>query len=117
MARDAGPVLAREPSWVGAVRVESLRDQRANELVAILGRSALRDLVDLYFLDKAGWPADEGLPDALRKDAGTDPGWLAWAIAQVEIHELPGMITDLDLGDLARYRDDLVTRLLDAAGG
>ncbi len=74
VARDTGPVLVPEPTLAGAIRVESLRDQRANKLAAIVGRSTLRDLVDLYFLDKAGWPPLDGLADALRKDAGTDPG-------------------------------------------
>jgi hypothetical protein len=75
---------------VGGIRVESLQDQRANKLSAVLGRSALRDLVDL--------------------------ARAAWALSQVEIAPLSDMIVELDSDDLRQFRDDLVGKLLDAAG-
>lgn len=116
VAQDAAPRLARDPADVDGIKVESLRDQRANKLTAVLGRSAPRDLVDLFFLSKAGLPALEGLEDASKKDGGMDPGWLAWALSQIEIAPLPGMLVDLDLEELRAFRDDLVAKLLDAAG-
>ncbi|MEZ4443724.1 MAG: nucleotidyl transferase AbiEii/AbiGii toxin family protein [Polyangiaceae bacterium] len=115
VANDASPRLDRGVAVRGLV-VESLRDQRANKLVAALGRSELRDLVDLYFIERAGLPALEGLDDALSKDGGMDPAWLAWALDQIEIDELPGMIADLPVTALAAYRDRLRDRLLDRAG-
>ena len=53
--------------------VESLSDLRANKLTCILSRSEPRDLVDLYFLDRAGHPPERDLELALKKDAGIDP--------------------------------------------
>lgn len=116
VAQDSAPRLTPTATLVGSVRVESLRDQRANKLTAVLGRSALRDLVDLYFLSRAGWPPLEGLSDAATKDAGMDPGWLAWALSQIQVALLPGMLVELDLADLRQFRDELVAKLLDIAG-
>jgi hypothetical protein len=116
VSHDNAARLVPDGELVDGIKVESLRDQRANKLSALLGRSALRDLVDLYFLSKAGWPTLEGLADATTKDGGMDPGWLAWALSQIEIAPLPGMIVELDLDELRRFRDELVARLLDAAG-
>jgi hypothetical protein len=116
VAQDAAPRVTAEAVVVGGIKVESLRDQRANKLSAGLGRSALRDLVDLYFLEKAGLPPLDGLPEATTKDGGMDPAWLGWALSQIEIAPLPGMIVELDLDELRRFRDDLVGKLLDVAG-
>lgn len=48
------PVADIEPTVeVEGVTVESLADLRANKLTCLLSRSEPRDLVDLYFLDRA----------------------------------------------------------------
>lgn len=117
VAADSALRLEPEPTMLGALRVETLRDQRANKLVALLGRSELRDLVDLYFIEQAGLPAINGLGDAVTKDGGMDPAWFAWALGQVKVAALPGMLVPLDLEDLARYRDRLQAGLLHIAAG
>jgi hypothetical protein len=116
IAEDTAPRLLADPVFVGALRVESLRDQRANKLGAVLGRSELRDLVDLWFIERAGLSAIEGFEDALTKDAGMDPAWFAWAIAQIEIEPLRGMIALFDEEELRTFRDRLVRDVLDRAG-
>ena len=116
VASDASKRLVVDETRVGAVRVESLRDQRANKLTALLGRSELRDLVDLYFLEGAGWPAIDGFEDALAKDGGFDPAWFAWALDQIEVAPLRGMERPLDTAELAAFRDRLKQQALDRAG-
>jgi hypothetical protein len=116
VVEDAAPHTLADPILVGSLRVESLRDQRANKLASVLGRSELRDLVDLWFIEQAGLPAIEGLEDAATKDAGMDPAWLAWAVAQIEIRPLPGMVARLDESALGRFRESLVSAALDLAG-
>ena len=116
VASDTAPRLVVEDTYVGAVRVEALRDQRANKLAALLGRSELRDLVDLYFIEQAGLPAIEGLSDAVAKDAGMDPAWLAWALEQIEVRALRGMIVPIAEDDVRLFRDRLARSCLDRAG-
>jgi hypothetical protein len=116
VAADASPRLVAEDTYVGPIRVESLRDQRANKLIALLGRSELRDLVDLYFIERAGLPILEGFDDAVSKDGGMDPAWFAWAVAQIQLKPLRGMIAPLEQDDLRRFQDDLQRGALDRAG-
>lgn len=82
----------------------------ANKLCAILGRSEPRDLVDLFYLEKAGHRILGALPAARRKDAGLTPGQLAWAISEVPLDRLPdGLLAPLSLDELRDFR----ARLLD----
>ncbi|MBN1607103.1 MAG: nucleotidyl transferase AbiEii/AbiGii toxin family protein [Polyangiaceae bacterium] len=116
VAADAAPLLDAECPTVEGIRVLSLRDQRANKIVTLLGRSELRDLVDLFCLEREGWPLLEGIDDAMQKDAGVDLAWLAWAMRQIEVRPLLGLIAPLDLQALRRYRDGIAEALLDRAG-
>jgi hypothetical protein len=99
------------PTTIEGIEIESLVDLRANKLTCILSRSEPRDLVDLYFLDRAGFPPAQDLSLALRKDAGIDPGVLAWLVAQFPIAPLPMMLTLLTPDQLATFRDELAENL------
>lgn len=98
-----GPVL-------DGIALESLPDLRASKLTCILSRSEPRDLVDLMFLDRAGYPPESDLPLALQKDAGIDPGVLAWLLGQFPIAPLPKMLVDVGRDELLAFRDDLRER-------
>ncbi len=112
VAADTSRRLVEADTYVGEVRVESLRDQRANKIVALLGRSELRDLVDLFFIEEAGLPVAQGFDDALAKDGGMDPLWFAWALDQIEIAELGGLLRPVDTAKLRSFRDGLVRQTL-----
>ena len=103
---DIAPAVLIEGIWV-----ESERDLRASKLTCILSRSEPRDLVDLLFIERAGHPVPDDIPLALRKDAGTDPGVLAWLLHQFPIEPLPIMLEPLATEDLRAFRDDLAERL------
>ena len=104
--------LADDPVLLDdGVRVASLLDLRANKLTCVLSRSEPRDLVDLFFLDRAGFPPELDLPQALRKDMGIDPGILAWLVGQFPVTPLPRMLQPLDSAELLAFRDDLANRL------
>jgi hypothetical protein len=90
---------------------DPIEELLANKLCAILGRSEPRDLVDLFYLDQAGYHLLDTLPAARRKDAGLTPGQLAWAIGQVPLDRLPaGLLAPLTLDALRAFR----ARLIDA---
>lgn len=102
---------------IEGIEVESLTDLRASKLTCILSRSEPRDLVDLYFLDLAGFPPVADLGIALRKDAGVDPGVLAWLVAQFPTAPLPVMLAPFTQGELVRFRDKLAAQLRGLALG
>ncbi len=105
------PDIAPAPESLEGVAVESLADLRANKLTCILSRSEPRDLVDLFYLHRAGFPAERDLSLALRKDSGTDPGVLAWLLAQFPVQPLPRTFEPLTVEELTRFRDELGERL------
>jgi len=107
--------LMAPPPPVEGIVIESLTDLRANKLTCILSRSEPRDLVDLYFLDQAGFPPERDLGIALRKDAGIDPGVLAWLLAQFPVRPLPTMLEPLTSDQLEKFRDALAERLRSSA--
>jgi hypothetical protein len=108
---DASPDLEAPPGPIEGVIVASLLDLRVAKLTCILSRSEPRDLVDLLFLDRAGFAPERDLPMALRKDAGIDPGVLAWLLRQFPTRPLPIMLRPLTEDELARFRDELAERL------
>lgn len=93
------------------VVVASLADLRAAKLTCLLSRSEPRDLVDLLFLDRAGFPPERDLGLALQKDAGMDPGVLGWLLRDFPLEPLPEMLEPLEVETLAAFRDDLRARL------
>jgi hypothetical protein len=105
------------PPPIEGIVVESLLDLRASKLTCILSRSEPRDLVDLYFLDQAGFPPVRDLDLALRKDSGIDPGVLAWLVAQFPTRPLPAMLKPLTSDQLSDFRDRLAESLRRAATG
>ncbi|MEM6789023.1 MAG: hypothetical protein AAF715_15990 [Myxococcota bacterium] len=81
------------------------------KLTCLLSRSEPRDLVDVMFLERAGHPPESDLELALMKDAGMDPGTLAWLLSQFPTSPLPSMLEPLSEEALRRYRDELATRM------
>jgi hypothetical protein len=109
--------ISAPPPPIEGIVIESLPDLRASKLTCILSRSEPRDLVDLYFLDQAGFPPEGDLELALRKDAGIDAGVLAWLLAQFPTHPLPAMLEPLTSDQLEKFRDALAERLRRSAVG
>jgi hypothetical protein len=103
--------ISAPPPPLEGIVVESLSDLRASKLTCILSRSEPRDLVDLYFLDQAGFPPERDLEIALRKDAGIDPVVLAWLLTQFPTRPLPSMLEPLSSDQLEKFRDELAERL------
>jgi hypothetical protein len=107
--------IVAPPPPIEEIVIESLTDLRANKLTCILSRSEPRDLVDLYFLDRAGFPPERDLDIALRKDAGVDPAVLAWLLAQFPTRPLPTMLVPLTSEQLEKFRDELAEKMRSSA--
>jgi hypothetical protein len=112
-----GTTPIQEGEELEGVELESFPDLRASKLTCIMSRSEPRDLVDLLFLDRAGFRPENDLPLALQKDAGLDPGIVAWLLGQFPLEPLPMMLEPLRRDDLAAFRDDLRERFRRIAVG
>lgn len=100
------PVEVSEGIWA-----DSRHEILVNMLGALLGRVAVRDLVDLAALLDAGGDLERGLVDAARKDGGFSPPTLAWLLASFPVAKL-AVDSGFDPEPLVVWRDRLVERLL-----
>lgn len=110
IVHESVPDIEVPPPPIDGVIVESLSDLRAAKLTCLLSRSEPRDLVDLLFLERAGYRPEDDLALALRKDAGMDPGTLAWLLREFPVTPLPKMLEPLTVDELRAYRDSLCER-------
>lgn len=100
--------------------VDSFIDIAVGKLLALFGRAAERDFVDIYFLIKEGkFNLDELINKASEKDPGMDKYYLAIAFEQVR--ELPDtseelklrLLKPLDVKELKRLFIEKAVQLID----
>jgi len=104
--------LDQEKPVIEGLRVDTVREITANKLCAVVGRSELKDLIDLYFIEKTGVNLLDLLNDAQRKDGGLTPATLAYTLSQISTSgRLQGLLIPVSKEDLTRFRDRLVDAL------
>ncbi len=107
--------LAVEPQLAEPVKIEGILTEpieilAASKVACLLSRCEPRDLVDIYFLEKAAHPPEECLAMAAKLDAGLDPALLAWLLRDIPVEPLPVMLKPITKEDLLAYRDALGKR-------
>ncbi|MDP9122819.1 MAG: nucleotidyl transferase AbiEii/AbiGii toxin family protein [Acidobacteriota bacterium] len=111
LVRDPTPQLFSEKPLFGNIRVDPPAEIMANKICTLLSRAEIRDLVDVWSLEKAGLSVEETLPAAAMKDGGLTPGQLAWVLSQIRIGDdavIPGAPS---VEELRRYLQELAERL------
>ncbi len=72
LVHDSAPQLTREKPRIDGAVIDSLEDIAANKICATLGRAEIRDLIDLFFLARAGVDLEHAVEQAAEKDAGVE---------------------------------------------
>jgi hypothetical protein len=108
LIRDRTPQLRPKVARDG-ILTDSVEEIVANKICALLGRAELRDLVDLYFLERAGHRVEDFLADAERKDAGVTPAAIAWVLSEMVVPESPP--GNVDRAALQAFAHELEARL------
>lgn len=115
----ADPVPTLEPPVahrIGAalVLVDSVREILANKLCALVGRSELRDLIDLRALLGTSDDLAGPLADAARKDGGFSPIVLAWSLERFPLTKVASAegLPPAEVESLDAFRQALVSRLV-----
>jgi predicted nucleotidyltransferase component of viral defense system len=79
-------------------------DISCNKLSALFDRSATKDFVDVFFIDRELLPFGELLKSAKQKHIGLDDYWLAVSLLKVEeIRKLPRMIKPVQIDELKNF--------------
>lgn len=106
--RDRGPQLFSKPIRDG-IEMDSVEEIVANKITTLASRSEIRDIVDLFCLEQAGYHVDDHLDAALKKDAGATPATIAWLLSTLRVPErLPG---DIPRDAILAYVRELESRL------
>ena len=98
--------------WIDKVQVDTLHEIMLNKITTLISRCELKDIVDLYFLEKKGMRVETYFEEAQQKDGGLDPSMISLLLGSVAIVELPDyMIKPLTVEDLRAFVDDLKRRM------
>ena len=101
---DRAPQLEPVKNLIDGIRVDTIREIIANKLTTLVSRSEIKDLVDLYYLEKEGYDLLAAIPDARAKDGGWEPAIVSMLLNGIEITTLPEwLIRDLELQDLQDF--------------
>jgi hypothetical protein len=96
------------------LRVETRAAALVSKLCAFLGRSEIRDLIDIKALVEAGEDLEKAVMEAPRKDDGFSPLTLAWLLNEMSIEALARSegYDESESRNLKDFRDKLVAILL-----
>jgi hypothetical protein len=112
---DRAPAIDPEKAAFGPIRVDTLREIAANKICTLIGRSEIKDFVDLQQLLASGIELEAACDDAQRKDRGADPATLAWVLNQVTIGPTALLPGEVDPVGLSAFRGELVKKLRELA--
>lgn len=111
-ARELVPQVSQQKNDFDGIRVDTLPDIAANKVCTLLGRAEIKDYIDVYFLARAGYPLEDYIQAAQRKDAGVSRATLAFVLSQVRLSKVPDfMIAPVDLAELQEYFHSLAAKL------
>jgi hypothetical protein len=109
---DISPQIDPEKTWIDNIRVDTLHEIVVNKITTLISRCELKDIVDLYFLEKAGYRIDDYFEEARQKDGGLDPAMVSLLLDSLRITEVPDyMIKPLTLSELCSFIDELKRRM------
>ncbi len=108
LVRDRTPPLHPKVR-VDGITMDSPEEIVANKIAAVVGRSEVRDLVDLLALERIGFRVEDHLEAAKKKDGGVSPATLAWVLSSIHA---PAAVEGADHGALEAFIRDLESRML-----
>jgi hypothetical protein len=115
LVRDVSPQLHAQKLERDRILIDSADEILANKLTALVGRAEERDLVDVMFLERAGYSLDSALTAALAKDGGCTPATIAWLLSEVTIPDGISLPAGVTPAELRAYVSALTARLLTLA--
>lgn len=100
--------IDKEKKTFDFVKVDTQLEIGINKICTLLGRTELKDIIDLYFLAKNGFDIKENIEKAKLKDGGVDPAILSYLLSQFKVSKLPDyMIEEVSVGELEAFIADL----------
>lgn len=111
LVRDRAPQIHVEKLDRDGVLVDPPAEILANKLCTLLSRGEVRDLVDVLYLERAGFRVEDALGPASTKDGGLTPAQLAWVLSQITVGPDARIPSGITPDELRAFLEDLVSRL------
>ena len=106
------PQIDAKKEHFGNLRVDTIKEIMINKICMLAARCEVKDLVDLYFLEKHGFTFADHFKAARRKESGLDPAMISFILANVKIDRMPDyLLEQVDLSDFKRFVNDLREKL------
>lgn len=110
--REVVPQISEEKNRFEGIVVDTREDITANKICTLVSRAEIKDYIDLYFLGRAGYPLENYIESAQRKDAGVSQAMLAYLLSELRLSKLPDfMIAPVSLEELQEYFQTLAKKL------
>jgi len=98
--------------------VDTIEEILINKICAVVGRSEIKDLIDLYFLEKENYDIMKYIPYAHEKDGGVEKEVLAYCLNNIKIEfEDRMMVKKVSKEQLIEFRKNLIKKLLTCGTG
>ncbi|MCP5106265.1 MAG: nucleotidyl transferase AbiEii/AbiGii toxin family protein [bacterium] len=102
----------KEKKTFDSVTVDTLLEIGVNKICTLLGRTEMKDIIDLYFLVKNGFDISKNIEKAKLKDGGVEPAMISYLLSQFKISQLPDyMIAKVSIEELEQFISD-ITKLM-----
>ncbi|MGH7339611.1 MAG: nucleotidyl transferase AbiEii/AbiGii toxin family protein, partial [Candidatus Rokuibacteriota bacterium] len=100
-----------EKRVIGGIVVDPAEEILANKLCTLLSRAEIRDLVDIFALEREGLRIEDAFPAATRKDGGLTPAQLAEVLSEWRLGADAPVPGGMSVAALDPYRRELIRRL------
>jgi len=92
--------------------VDTLDEIATNKVCTVVSRAEVKDYIDLYFLARAGYPLENYIEAAQRKDAGVSQATLAYLLSEFRLSKVPDfMIARISPAEVQGYFESLARKL------
>jgi hypothetical protein len=85
-----------------------LREIMLNKICTLIERCEIKDVLDLFFLDRRGLKVFDYFEDAKKKEGGLDPAMLSFILARMRIEVIPDYVLEtIEIDELQCFVDSL----------
>ena len=110
--REVVPQISVEKNRFEGIIVDTLEEIATNKVCTVVSRAEVKDYIDLYFLGRAGYPLENYVDAAQRKDAGVSQATLAHLLSEFRLSKVPDfMIAPISLTEVQAYFQTLARKL------
>ncbi len=105
---DFVPQIDSAKEHIDGLRIDTLREIMLNKICTLIERCEIKDVLDLFFLDRRGFKVCDYFDDAKKKEGGLDPAMLSFILARMQIKVIPDYVLEtVEIDELQCFVDYL----------